>query len=136
MAPANTPKATGVEIVATQPTDADRTTIAHLSARDRKSLPPVAYIVKIGLEKLPPATGSLWWLYLGDHRVAKYRDYKGGIFFKVFDPQFFQDHQGQAIRFSADGKDFVETGLKLTAPPAAPAAAAPSRLPRQEDVLK
>jgi hypothetical protein len=36
-----------------------------------------------------------------------------GIYFKVFDPQFFQDHQGQSLRFSQNGTEFTDTGLKL-----------------------
>jgi hypothetical protein len=135
MPPSNAPQATAVEIVPVQPTDADRATISHVSAQEKKSLAPVTYLVKVLLEKLPPATATGWALYVGDHRIPKYRDFRGGIFFKVFDPQFFQDHQGQPFRFSANSRDFVDTGLKLPAP--APAAtAASSALPRQEDVLK
>jgi hypothetical protein len=140
MPPSNAPKATAVEVVATQPTDADRTSISHVSAREKRPLPPVTYIVKVQLETLLAATGAGWALYVGDFRIPKYRDYKGGIFFKVVDPQFFRDHQGQPLRFSANRKDFIDTGLKLPAPTAptagAPAAAASSQLPRQEDVLK
>jgi hypothetical protein len=128
MPPSNAPQATAVEIVPVQPTDADRATISHVSAQEKKSLAPVTYLVKVLLEKLPPATATGWALYVGDHRIPKYRDFRGGIFFKVFDPQFFQDHQGQPFRFSANSRDFVDTGLKLPAPaPAAPPPPPPCR---------
>ena len=53
-------------------------------------------------------------------------------------PQFFIDHKGGKLRFSQNGTDFTDTGLKLVAPKApkkkSPRAAA--RPPLQDDVLK
>jgi hypothetical protein len=126
------PKAASVDVVATQPTDADSAAIAHLSARDRKSLPQVTYLVKIRLETIPEATGEGWALYVNDFRIPKYWAHKDGIYFKVFDPQFFQDHKGQRLRFSQNGTDFTNTGLKLPALPSRRS----SKLALQDDVLK
>jgi len=39
----------------------------------------------------------------------------------VLDPQFFADHKGKPLRFSQNGVDFFDTGMKLPAP-TAPAA--------------
>ena len=133
------PKAVAVEVVATQPTDADRAAIAHLSARDGTALPPVAHVVKVRLKSMPPVTSRGWALYVNDFRIPKYWEYKDGIYFKVFDPQFFLDHQGEHLRFSQDGTDFVDTGLRLTRPTSR--AKKGSRkdaagLPLQADVLK
>jgi len=127
------PKAVAVEVVATQPTEADGAAIAHLSARDQKTLAEVAYVVKIRFESMPEATSRGWALYVNDFRIPKYWAYKEGIFFKVFDAQFFQDHRGQSLRFSENGVDFVDTGLRL-APPGALEDL--TELPRQDDLLK
>jgi hypothetical protein len=129
---ASPPKAVAVEVVAAQPTDADRAAIAHLSARDRKSVAPVTYLVKVRFETMPEATSQGWALYIGDFRVPKYWATRDGIYFKVFDPQFFEEHQGEPLRFSQNGIDFVDTGLTLTAPLSHDAA----RLPLQDEVLR
>lgn len=136
MQPSTPPNAIKVEVVAAQPTDADSAAIAHLSAGDRKSLPQVTYLVKIRLESRPQATSQGWALYVNDFRIPKYWEYKDGIYFKVFDPQFFQDHQGQPLRFSQNWTDFIDTGLKLPAQDSGAQNSAKTKLPRQDDVLK
>jgi hypothetical protein len=137
MQPSTLPNAVAVEVVPVQPTDADRSAIAHLSARDSKLLPQVAYIVKIRFETMPQATSEGWALYVKDFRIPKYWAYKDGIFFKVFDPQFFQDHHGQSLRFSQNGTEFVDTGLKLAIRRSRleQSASEAAKLPLQDDVL-
>jgi hypothetical protein len=115
MQPPEPPKITAVEVTAAQPTEADSAAIAHLSAASNRSLPQVVYVVKVRLKSKPPATSMA---------------------------QFFADHKGQRLRFSQNGVDFHDTGVKVPAP-AAPAKskgkAAKSkraRLPLQADVLK
>ena len=86
-----------------------------------------------------------WALYVNEVRIPKYWEYNEGIYFTVLDPQFFVDHKGKRLRFSQNGVDFHDTGMKLPAP-TAPAAASKSkrkaaksrtaRLPLQSDVLK
>jgi hypothetical protein len=138
MQPSTPPKVLSVEAAAAQPTDADRTTIAFLSARDNKPLPQVTYLVKLRFESMPPATSQGWALYVNDFRIPKYWQYKEGIFFKVFDVQFFRDHQKQSLRFSQNGADFIDTGLKL--PPLPSGQLRPlktsAKLPPQDDLLK
>jgi len=138
MQPSTPPDVIEVEIVPAQPTDADSRAIAHLSSSGSKSLAPVTYLVKLRFESMPEATSHGWALYVKDFRIPKYWQYKEGIYFKVFDPQFFQDHQGQSIRFSLNGADFIDTGLKLAAPDAdvQRSVTASTSLPVQEDVLK
>ena len=145
MEPPAPPKITGVEVVAAQPTEADRAAIAQLSAETNRSLPQVAYVVKVPLKTKPPATSMAWALYVNDVLIPKYWEYDEGIYFTVLDPQFFADHKGKRLRFSQDGVNFHDTGIKLPAP-TAPAAASKSkskvaksktaRLPLQADVLK
>ncbi len=138
MEPPAPPKAVAVEAVATRPTEADKAAIVHLSARDRKALAEVTYVVKIRFESMPEASSRGWALYVDDFRIPKYWGYSEGIFFKIFDPQFFQDHREQSLRFSENGVDFVDTGLKLTPPRAGAEMRASdlSKLPSQDEALK
>ena len=144
------PKITAVEVVPAQPTEADSAAIAQLSAQLNRSLPQVVYVVKVQLKTKPPATSMAWRLYVNDELVPKYWEYDDGIYFTVLDPQFLADHKGQRLRFSLDGVEFHDTGLKLPAA-TAPAATSKSRgksrkgkttkrkaeeLPLQADVLK
>ena len=110
------PKAVSVEVSTVRPTDADSAIIKQLNTSENKSLAQVVYVVKIRLEAIPPATSHGWALYVNDLRIPKYWEYKEGIYFKVFDPQFFEDHKGQPLRFSENEADFTDTGLKLEAP--------------------
>jgi hypothetical protein len=137
------PKITAVEVVAAQPTEADSAAIAHLSAESNRSLPQVVYVVKVRLKTKPPATSMAWALYVGDVLIPKYWEYSEGIYFTVLDPQFFADHKGKRLRFSHDGVDFHDTGMKLAAPTAVEskskgvaAKSKPATLPLQADVLK
>jgi hypothetical protein len=132
------PKVIRVEVVATRPTPADSGAIAFLSTRDRKSLPEAAYLIKIQFDTMPEARSQGWALYVNDFRIPKYWAYGEGIYFKVFDPEFFHHHGGQSLRFSPNGVDFIDTGHKLpTLPPPVPnLGTAPIELPSQDDVLK
>src|SRR5262249_14421123 len=136
MTPPTPPKVTAVEVVAARPTDTDLGAIAHLSASASEPLPEVTYLVKIAFEEMPPVTSQGWALYVDDERIPKYWAYKDGIYFKVFDPNFLAEHNGQPLRFSLDGVHFIDTGKKLTnlKPKAQRAAQAAAKLPLQSDV--
>ncbi|HEY5858356.1 MAG TPA: hypothetical protein VIW24_31125 [Aldersonia sp.] len=137
MQASNTPEAVAVEVIAAQPTEADSALTAQLAAEHDESLPPVTYIVRVKLETVPEATSQGWALYVGDVRIPKYWAYSQGIYFKVFDPQFFTDNRDGRLRFSRNGTEFTETGLKLTAPQAEDESArADAQLPRQDEVLQ
>jgi hypothetical protein len=144
MPPPQPPKITAVEVVAAQPTEADSVAIAHLSAQTNKSLSQVVYVVKVRLKTKPPVTSMAWALYVDDVLIPKYWEYEDGIYFTVLDPQFFSDHKGKRLRFSQNGTDFHNTGMKLAAPPvvstpkgkAARSKGKAARLPLQADVLK
>ena len=145
MEPPKPPKITGVEVIAAQPTEADRAAIAYLSAQSNRSLPQVVHVVNVRLQTKPPATSMAWALYVNDVLIPKYWEYDEGIYFTVLDPQFFADHKRKRLRFSQNGVDFQDTGMKLPAP-TAPATASKSKrksakgktaqLPLQADVLK
>ena len=133
------PKIAAVEVVAAEPTDADRAA----SARNRQADPQAVYVVKVKLKEKPPVTSMAWGLYVGNVLIPKYWEYADGIYFTVLDPQFFADNKGKPLRFSHDGIEFFNTGAKLAAQPKAETAASKSKakskaakLPSQADVLK
>jgi hypothetical protein len=121
MQPPKPPKVTAVEIIPAQPTEADSAAIGYLSAEANRPLPQVVHVVKVRLQSKPPATSMGWALYVGDVLIPKYWEYADGIYFTVLDPQFLAEHKGQRLRFSHDGVDFVDTGMKLPAPTVAAA---------------
>jgi len=137
MKPPAPPKAVSVEVVAAQPDEGDKSVLADLSAQDPKALPRVTYLIKIRLKEVPEAASHGWALYLDDFRVPKYWEYKKGIYFKVFDPQFLEKYDGASVRFSSNGSDFSDTGLKFSYKKGGRKKAdAPKKLPPQTDVLK
>jgi hypothetical protein len=125
------PKITAVEVAAAQPTEADRAAIAHMGVKEPKAV----YVVKVRLKAKPPVTSMAWALYVDDERVSKYWEYTDGIYFTVFDPQFFIRHGGKQLRFSQNGIDFFDTGVEL-APAPSVAEGNAIKLPPQADVLK
>lgn len=132
------PKVVSVEVVPARPTETDKTMIAQLAAEAERPISDAAFIVKIALDTIPPPTARGWALYVGDTRIPKYWEYPGGIYFKVLDEAFLAEHQRQKLRFSENGVDFIDTGVKLPAPEASPAgrAAKVRSLPAQSEVLK
>lgn len=122
MEPLTPPKITAVEVEAAEPTEADNFAIARMSEDTNRSLPKAAQVVKVRLRSKPPVTSIAWRLYVGDVLIPKYWESEDGIYFTVLDPQFFSDHEGEPLRFSLDGIDFFDTGMKLPAPtgPTAP----------------
>src|SRR6516225_5454310 len=91
------PKAVAVEVVAARPSETDSATIKHMSAQLNRPIRDEVYLVKVRLETMPPATGRAWALYLNGYRVPKYFAYEKGVYFKVFDPQFLAEHDGQSV---------------------------------------
>ena len=129
MEPPTPPKITRVEVEAAELTEADSPAIALLSADTDRSLPEVAQVVKVRLRSKPPVTSLAWGLYVGDVRIPKYWEYEEGIYFTVIDPQFFSDYKGKPLRFSYDGVEFFDTGMKLPAPTTPAAASKYKRKP-------
>jgi hypothetical protein len=124
------PKIAAVEVIPAQPTEADRAAIAHMGMKE----PRAVYVVKVRLKAKPPVTSMAWVLYVGDERVPKYWEYTDGIYFIVFDHQFFTRHKGKQLRFSQNETDFFDTGVEL-APAPSVADGNAMRLPLQADVL-
>lgn len=127
MQPPNPPQIAAVDIV---PAQADSMALTHLSAHAGASVPQVAWVVKVKLKARLPATSLGWALYVNDVRIPKYWEYEDGIYFTVIDPNFLAKHKGERLRFSHDGVEFHDTGVKLPGAPvsATPVAAIPEAL--------
>jgi hypothetical protein len=125
------PKIAAVEVVPAQPTEADRAAIAHMGMKEPKAV----YVVKVRLKAKLPVTSMAWALYVGDERVSKYWEYKDGIYFVVFDPQFFVMHNHERLRFSQNDTDFFDTDVELALAPSVAESNA-IKLPLQADVLQ
>ena len=135
------PRAVSVEVVAAQPTETDRAAMTSLRSAGQLGHTggDAAYVVKVKLADMPPATGHGWTLFVDEERIPKYWGYAAGIYFKVFDAQFFVRHKNAKLHFEGDDGARFDTGLKLAAPPAAeesPARRKRGALPLQDDVLK
>jgi hypothetical protein len=132
------PQVENVEVVATQSQPADSEKVAYLRTTN-VALNDVTYIVKVNLSAPMPATSAGFSLYVGDYRVNKYSAYPGGIYFKVYDPNFFVEHVGEPIKFSVAGMPAQETGSRLPMLSGADAATRelqPAELPTQEQILR
>ncbi len=139
------PKIAAVEVIPAQPKLADLKNIEHIAATESVSLDPVAYVVKITLETIPPVSSHGFELYLDDYRIRKYWGFQNGIYFKVYNPRFFAKHGGKQVRFCLAGDQFQDTGFRLPREKARPSAraiqplsaasATPDLLPSQEEVL-
>jgi hypothetical protein len=131
--PATPPHAIAVQVVATRPTPSDDAAIAHANEAVGREVGSAVHVVMLRLETVPQATGSGYALYVGEFRVPKYWEYPQGIYFKVYDPQFLADHAGEPLRFTANGTDFIDTGLHLSV---ADTVATDEDLPDQRDILR
>lgn len=133
------PDVSNVEVVATQPKPADVRSMQYIQSTENVSFDNVTYVVKIYLNNRLPAMSLGMGMYLDDYYVREYSGFNGGIYLKVNNPRFFEEHAGKQIRFSVDGETFYDTGIRL--PNLAEsgrrglAAAEVEALPTQEEVL-
>jgi hypothetical protein len=137
--------ATSIQVAAVRPEPADSRRLEFL--RNDRGVPAEDhyFIVKLFLARPLPRVAEATRLFVGDEEVAKYHGFAGGIFFKVYDPGFFDRHEGQPISFSLDDVR-VDTGVKMPGRPAPPTAAAATedsstaaagpRLPTKAEVLR
>lgn len=128
-----------IEVVGTQPKPADLRRMAFIESVANIAITPVTYVVKIELEDADAGySGRGFNVYVGNERIEKYAGYKDGIYFKINDPRFFEEHAGDEIRLSFDDETVVDTGKTLQTEAVASTADALSfnaELPTQEQVL-
>ena len=136
MQPPTPPQISGVKVEAAELTEADSVAIARMSVDTNRSLPEVAQVVKVRLASKPPVTSMAWRLYVNNVLIPKYWEYEDGIYFTVLDPQFFSDNKGKQLRFSQNGVDFFDTGVRLPGPTATTAPSKRKRKPAKASKRK
>lgn len=118
MSTQNTIKVTSVKVVAVQTERADIKRLEFLRTSENISVEDRYYIVKVYLEKQIPVSAETLRLYVGREEIPKFGGFSGGLYFKVYEPQFFENHAGDSLCFSPDGRMFFDTGAVLPRKPA------------------
>lgn len=133
------PEITNVEVIPTQPKPADVRSIEYIQTTNNITLDNVTYIVKISLKNPLPVTSQGFTLFLDNYRVSKYFQFPGGIYFKVYDPNFLTERAGNKLLFSIPGVGVRDTGYQLpdnsTSLVETIGTRSTSILPTQEEVL-
>jgi hypothetical protein len=123
------PKIAAVEVVAAQPTEADRAAIAHKGVTEPKAV----YVVKVRLR--PSLRSSMAWaLYVNDELVSKYWEYADGIYSPSPTPVLHQA-PGEAVALLAERHRLLRYRRETRAGPIVAEDKAIG-LPLQADVLK
>lgn len=91
------PQITNIQVVAAQPNTLDARNIEFLQNSQGASLDGAAYIVKIYLDKALPVMAQSFDLYVDERLIRKYSIFSQGIYFKVYDPNFFSNHGGKKV---------------------------------------
>jgi hypothetical protein len=95
---------TKVEVVASEPNSGELRKILSL-VPDTDERTATTYLVKIYLQTLPEPAGANYELWIGDQKVRKYTQFKGGIYFKLYDVESVNLLDGAPICFRRDGED-------------------------------
>jgi|GEM_PF-1525581 len=95
---------TKVEVVASEPNAGELRKILFL-APDTDERAATTYLVKIYLKTLPEPAGANYELWIGDQKVRKYTQFKGGIYFKLYDIESVNLLEGAPICFRREGED-------------------------------
>ena len=133
---ADLPKLRQIHTVRALPNPADNRSCDFIARREDIQLEPAVWLVALLLDRVPEPGGSTFFLHLGDYRVAKYWGFRGGIYFKVFNPRFFTKHGGKEVLFVAESGAVLRSGQRLPAsPPRTFAADAGTALPTQSEAL-
>lgn len=107
------PGVLSVEVIATQPTGADLRNIEYMRSAGHPQIENITYIIKLNLDSIPEVSSLGFRVYVGEFRVIKYFECPDGIYFKVYDPNFFSEHANQNIQFSIDDVTFQDSGQTL-----------------------
>jgi hypothetical protein len=107
---------TNIQLLLARPEGADLRKIHHFAADRGAEVEEVSYIVKLYTDTLPVQNSLGVELYVGDHPIRQYAQFKHGIYFKVNDPQQLANLQGGEVRFRRPGTaEFIQTGVRLPA---------------------
>jgi hypothetical protein len=131
-------RVSSMQVAAVHPEVEDKERLQFMETDSGVPSPGCYYIAKIYLEKPLPATAMAPDFYVGDEHIPEYSGFKGGIYFKVYDPRFFERNAGKPVRYTMDGSSFHDTSVKLPQPPVDAGAdeAKASSLPTKAEVLR
>ncbi|WP_089718997.1 hypothetical protein [Candidatus Entotheonella palauensis] len=129
MAPPTRFRVTSATVTAVRPERADRRRLDHLRSTSNTAVEDHYFIVKLYLESQLPAIADAIRLYVGQEEIPKYNGFIGGLYFRVYDPGFFEQHSGEAIYVSFDGSTRIDTGVVLPRRPAGQARRTAATLP-------
>lgn len=102
-----------IEILPTVTLEEDVENINFINSVEAGFIEKTTYIVKIWLKEELPFSGISIDLYFNEYKVRKYFEFKGGIYFKVFNPRFFDKHSNKKIYFVIGNSEVIETEFKL-----------------------
>ena len=102
-----------IEIIPTQTLPEDSQNIAYLNSIEPNNINEATYVVKIWFANNVPVTNISIDLLFNEYKVRKYFEFDGGIYFKVFNPRFFEKHSNKKIFFLVGNIELVETGWKF-----------------------
>ena len=123
-------KITSITVTAVQPERADTRRLDYLRATANVPVENHYYIVKLYLETPLAESGDMIRLFVGQEAIPKYSGFIGGLYFKVYDPEFFDQHEGDTIYVSIDGSTLTDTHAVLPPRPRLRALRAGTDLPR------
>ncbi len=122
-------KVTSATVTAVQPERADVRRLDYLRTTSNAAVESYYHIVKLYLQDPLPEAADAMQLFVGEEDIPKYNGFIGGLYFKVYDPGFFERHTGDTIYVSLDGATRVDTGAVLPQRPAGRAGRAAPTLP-------
>lgn len=102
-----------VEIIPTITLEEDIENIKFINSIESEIVQETTYVVKIWLDDILPFSSLSVDLYLNDYKVRKYFEFDRGIYFKVFNPRFFEKHSDKKIYFIIGNSEIVETDWRL-----------------------
>lgn len=73
-----------------------------------------AWLVLLTFRNLGPVTDTGMDLFIGDYRVPEYGDFKGGIYFRVYDESLLRSLDEKEISVGVGGKKTQSLGKKLS----------------------
>ena len=133
------PQIKSMQIVAIRPEGADEQRLQFVHAGKEGVVPRAMYVVKVYLQEGIPATGQAVALYVGETWIRKYFAFSGGIFFNIYEPDFFQKNANATIRFTADHTKYFDSSVRLSMPVQeadAASADSTSALPTKHEALR
>jgi hypothetical protein len=115
-------KIMSVKVVAVEPEQSDVSRLEHLRNEVEPKLENVIFLVKIYMSGIP-ISGTGMSLFIGDEKIPKYWPFNGGVYFIIYEPEFFVKHKHSFIGFSLDGDITVKKSVsQIPEPQYAPAA--------------